>query len=494
MAQIILTSAAWYALPKGIDYLTSRPSSLESRIDRVRARLFAYKATLSRLANTNPLIENLKSMASMYYSNMWLAILIAPGFQKIMPFKGFDSIFWRIFTCHILFICKLSKPDCIKFMKSDAALEYMTSSWGLRCINIFSSFSFTKTHILRFIKSHLPDCLASDQLISILDKKLRPSDAYDLLNASYSPEYSRTLFEEGGIIVRFFDSSLAPLDRVRGYNPSARDELFNTIFSNAIRAENVTREYEIRGSFREDHLDGDLIETGASIIRRIKSCRSYIANMQSSLQELPLYAEDIHDTDPILNQIQCPISLRAIRRTITDPTNEKTVYDYESFKIWLEHSRTSPVTRKKIPESFDVRYEGGSRYDSILRYRKTLLQSGELQNPEEFIANLKDIFEEIGTLNDANDIKDASEKVRTFFQKGILNAYDSSYLHALDSCKACKRRHNQDLNDRKEETFQNISLQEVEQSRFIKSELNLEIEKIKTKKEDLIEDFCKPNS
>jgi len=493
MTSIILASTAWYVIPQGIDYLTSRPSSLESRVDRIRAKFFAYKDTLNRLANTNPLIESLRSMASMYCSNMWLAILVTPGFQKIIPFKGLDYIFWRVFTCHILFTCKLSKPNCIKFIKSDVALEYMTSPWGLRCINILSSLSFTKAYTLRFIRSLLPECLASDQLISILDKRLLPSDAYDLLNASYSSGYSRVLFEEGGIIVRFFDSSLAPLDRVRNYNPSARDELFNTIFSNAIRAENATREYEIRSSFREDLLDGDLIETGVSIIRRIKSCRRYIANMQSTLQELPTYTEDIYDTDPILNQIQCPISLRAIRRTITDPTNEKTVYDYESFKIWLEYSRTSPVTRKAIPESFDVRYEGGSRYDSILRYRKTLLQSGELQNTEEFIANLKDIFEEISTLNDANDIKDASEMVRAFFQKGILNAYDISYLHALDSCKACKRRHNQDLNDRREETFQNISLQEIEQSRFIISELNLEIEKIKTKKEELIEDFCKFN-
>ncbi|VHO04709.1 hypothetical protein [Candidatus Rhabdochlamydia sp. T3358] len=498
MAQIILTSAAWYALPKGIDYLTSRPSSLESRVSRVRARLFIYKSTLSELANTNPLIKNLRGTVSIYCSNMWLAILIAPIFQKIIPVKGLDYIFWRVFTCHMLFACKLSKPNCIKFMSSDAALEYMTSLWGLRCINILSSLDFTKVRTLRFIRSLLPECLASDQLISILDKRLRHLDAYDLLRATNLS----VRLEEGTIrseVDGRYDTSLIPLDRVQLYDQSAADELFDSIFSAAARTINIAtnegiRANELEGALSMNFLDSMLIQIGMSIIDRIKSRRHYIANMQSVLQELPNYAEDIYDTDPILNQIQCPISLRAIRRTITDPTNEKTVYDYESFKIWLEHSRTSPITREEIPENFDVKYEGGSRYDSILRYRKALLQSGELQNSEEeeFIANLKQIFEEICTLNKASDIKTASEMVRDFFQKGVLDAYDISYLNTLDSCEACKRRHNQDLNDRKEETFQSISLQEIDQSRFIINELNLEIEKIKTKKEELIEAFANP--
>ena len=46
MTQIILASAAWYAIPKGVEYLTSEPSSLESRADRIRARLFAFKSAL----------------------------------------------------------------------------------------------------------------------------------------------------------------------------------------------------------------------------------------------------------------------------------------------------------------------------------------------------------------------------------------------------------------------------------------------------------------
>ncbi|MEK7339715.1 MAG: hypothetical protein AABZ92_03250 [Verrucomicrobiota bacterium] len=161
---------------------------------------------------------------------------------------------------------------------------------------------------------------------------------------------------------------------------------------------------------------------------------------------------------------------------------------------FLERAVILPVSDIVRVSAEKSAYEIRRRYDSILRYRKALLQSGELQNPEGFIANLKQIFEEICTLNDANDTKDASASVRAFFQKGVLDAYDISYLNTLDPCEACKRRHNQDLNDRKEETFQSISLQEFDQSRFIINELNLEIEKIKTKKEELIEDFCKPNS
>ena len=528
MAQIILTSAAWYALPKGIDYLTSRPSSLESRVSRVRARLFIYKSTLSELANTNPLIKNLRGTVSIYCSNMWLAILIAPIFQKIIPVKGLDYIFWRVFTCHMLFACKLSKPNCIKFMSSDAVLEYMTSLWGLRCINILSSLDFTKVRTLRFIRSLLPECLASDQLISILDKRLGHSDAYDLLratNLSVRLEEETVRSEADGR----YDTSLIPLDRVQLYDQSAADELFDSIFSAAARTINIAtnegiRANELEGALSMNFLDSMLIQIGMSIIDRIKSRRHYIANMQSVLQELPNYAEDIYDTDPILSQIQCPISLRAIRRIITDPTNKKTVYDYESFKIWLQNSRTSPVTRKKIPECFDIRYEGGSRYDSILRYRKTLLQSGELQNPEEFIANLKDIFEEISTLKDANDIKDASEKVRDFFQKGVLNAYDVSYFkvdpktietlleknkdypHGVEHIKkgikfhrseVHRIQHNQDqYNDnmgymalRSKKGFVEVSIEDFEQYPFIVNELNLEIEKIKTEGQELLRVF-----
>lgn len=527
MAQIILTSAAWYALPKGIDYLTSRPSSLESRVSRVRARLFIYKSTLSELANTNPLIKNLRGTVSIYCSNMWLAILIAPIFQKIIPVKGLDYIFWRVFTCHMLFACKLSKPNCIKFMSSDAALEYMTSLWGLRCINILSSLDFTKVRTLRFIRSLLPECLASDQLISILDKRLRHLDAYDLLRATNLS----VRLEEGTIrseVDGRYDTSLIPLDRVQLYDQSAADELFDSIFSAAARTINIAtnegaRANELEGALSMNFLDSVLIRMGMSIIDRIKSRRHYIATRLTP-RKLPNYTEDIYDTDPILNQIQCPISLRAIRRTITDPTNEKTVYDYESFKIWLEHSRTSPITREEIPENFDVKYEGGSRYDSILRYRKALLQSGELQNSEEFIANLKQIFEEIYTLNDANGIKDASEAVCDFFKKGVLQAYDVSYFktdpntietlleknkdypHGVEHIKkgikfhsyeVHRKQHNQDqYNDnmgyiplRSKKGFVEVSIEDFEQYPFIVSELNLEIKKIKAEGQELIQVF-----
>ncbi|MGL4540748.1 MAG: hypothetical protein ACRCU0_07250 [Candidatus Rhabdochlamydia sp.] len=492
MTQIILSSAAWYIVPKGIEYLTSKPSSLDSRVDRIRATFFSYKSTLNRLVHTNPLTEGISGLASIYYSNMWLAILIAPGFQKIIPLKGFDYLFWRTFTCHILFVCKLTKPDCIKFMNSDTGLDYITSKQGLRLVNIILSLGFTKTYLLSFIKSHLPECLASDQLISILDKRLKHSDTYDLLRATYSSARS----EEDSVRFRahrLYDASLTPLSRVRFYDPSARDELFHTIFSDIARENNIRRVNELddtlRIEFSEHYGDGLLIEAGISIIDRIKACRKYIANMQSVLRELPYYAEDIFDTDPILNQIQCPISLRSIRRTITDPTNKKIVYDYETFKIWLKHKRTSPITREEIPESFDITYEGGSRYDSIMRYRKACLQSKQLQDPEKFITNLKQIFTEISALDDANDIKDASEIVRTFFQKGVLNVYDTSYLNTSDSYKIFKKRHTKDLNERKEEAFKGISIEDFEQYPFMIKEINLEIEKIKLEGQELIKEF-----
>ncbi|KAG6559534.1 hypothetical protein RHABOEDO_000367 [Candidatus Rhabdochlamydia oedothoracis] len=209
---------------------------------------------------------------------------------------------------------------------------------------------------------------------------------------------------------------------------------------------------------------------------------------------------------------------------ITDPTDRKTVYDRNTFETYLKCYDISPTTREKIPEGFNLGNEGGSRYDSILRYRKTLLQSGELQNPEEFIANLKDVFEKISTLNDANDIKDSSEMVRDFFQKGVLNAYDVSYFkidpktietlleknkdypHGVEHIKKVIKfhssevhriQHNQDqYNDnmgyvplRSKKGFIGVSVEDFEQYPFIVNELNLEMGKIKIEGQELLRVF-----
>ena len=446
MTQIVLASAAWYAVPKGIEYLISEPSSLESRVDRVRSRLFAFKSALQGLNYPTRLKFAFKA-AAIIVSHMWLATLVAPGLARVIGFKDSYSYgFLKMAVCYALFS---SRFILIKFINSNQGLDFIISEIGFKLASTKPVLHLINQH-MRI--SHLG---AQQELLNILNRKLEYSAAQELFNAvPSSPPFP----------------------------------LF-------------------------------------SIIEKIKFWKLLEEKAIDSIGfHLPQYRESIQDTDPILCKIQCSISGRAPRSVITDPTDRKTVYDRNTFETYLKCYDISPATRKKIPGGFNLGNEGGSRYDSILRYRKTLLQSGELQNLEEFITNLKKIFEEISTLDDANDIKDSSEMVRDFFQKGVLNAYDVSYFkvdpktietlleknkdypHGIEHIKKSIKfhrsevhriQHNQDqYNDnmgymplRSKKGFVEVSIEDFEQYPFIVNELNLEIEKIKTEGQELLRVF-----
>lgn len=446
MTQIILASAAWYAVPKGIEYLISEPSSLESRVDRIRARLFTFKSALQGLNYPTRLKFAFKA-TSIIVSHMWLATLITPGLAKIIGFKDSYSYgFLKMAVCYALFS---SRFILIKFINSNRGLDFIMSELGFKLASTEPVLCLINQH-MRI--SHLG---AQQELLDVLNRKLEYSAAQELFNAVPS-------------------------------NPPF------PLFS-------ITEKIKFWKLLEEKAID-------------------------SISFHLPQYRESIQDTDPILCKIQCSISGRAPRSVITDPIDRKTVYDRNTFETYLKCYDISPATREKIPEGFNLDNEGGSRYDSILRYRKTLLQSKELQNPEEFIANLKQIFEEICTLNDANDIKDASEVVCAFFQKGVLQAYDVSYFKTdpntietlleknkdypygvehikkgikFHSYEIHRKQHNQDqYNDnmgymplRSKKGFIEVSLEDFEQYPFIVNELNLEIEKIKTEGQELIQVF-----
>ncbi|KAG8173621.1 hypothetical protein JTE90_020975 [Oedothorax gibbosus] len=254
------------------------------------------------------------------------------------------------------------------------------------------------------------------------------------------------------------------------------------------------------------------------------------------LPELPDYPEDIHDTDPILSRIQCSLLLRPIRSAVVDPTNQQTIYDLGALKAYLKHDSVSPITRKEIPVDFDPKSDRGSKYDTILRYRKACLRLEKLKDPKEFMANLKQVFTEISQLNSPSHVKQASKEVRDFFQEGFLNTYDTRGLEYNDWTRdfarrtgvtdqaqyfywECKLRHNYDLNMR--DAFTNFgvkkwirlpdeilgpedfdalgnrkpvesfapTIENFDQYRFIKEEVKREIQKIQTEKEELIQAF-----
>ncbi|MGL4540749.1 MAG: hypothetical protein ACRCU0_07255 [Candidatus Rhabdochlamydia sp.] len=431
MAQIILASAAWYAFPKAIEYATSYPSSLESRVDRFRAKLFACKAALYGINYPNKLKTTFK-VTSVIVSHMWLATLISPGLAMVTGFTDrYTYAFLNMAVCYVLFS---SKVGMIKFINSEQGLDFITSEFGFRLVSTKFGLHLINQHFLKAPAGQR-------ELLDILNRKLEYSAAQELLNAVPSnPPFTRF-----SIIEKIKFSKLL---KNRGLHPI-------------------------------------------------------------SLYLRP-YPENMQDTDPILCKIQCPILGRAPRSLVTDPTDHKTVYDHSTFESYLKNYDISPVTREKIPAGFKIRNEVGSRYDSIIRYRKACLQSGKLQDPQEFIANLRQVFAEILSLNDASDLKNASELVRDFFEEGFFTAYDVSYFkadpklvkrlleeikdyppaverlttglkfhsHEFHRIQHNKDRYDEDMGHRSltsKREFVKVSIDDFEQYPFMVDELNLEI-------------------
>lgn len=338
MTPIILTSAAWYAFPKAIEYATSYPSSLESRVDRCRAKLFACRSALHEI-NYPDRLKTAFKVTSFIVSHMWIATWISPGLAMATGFTDrYTYAFLNMAVCYVLFSSKLGMIKCIN---SKQGLDFITSEFGFRLAS--SKFG------LHLINQHFLKAPAGQQeLLDILNRKLEYAAAQELLHAIPSnPPFTR----------------FSIIEKIK----------FSKLSKN--RALHLTNFY------------------------------------------LLPYAKNIQDTDPILCKIQCPILGRAPRSQVTDPTDHKTVYDRSTFETYLKCYDISPVTREKIPEGFHIN-QVGSRYDSILRYRKACLQSGKLQDPQEFIDNLRKVFTEILSLNDASDLKNASELVPHLTQMG----------------------------------------------------------------------------
>ncbi|VHO04710.1 hypothetical protein [Candidatus Rhabdochlamydia sp. T3358] len=144
MTQIILASASWYAIPKGVEYLTSEPSNLESRVDRVRARFFAFKSALQGFNYPTRLKLAFKT-TSIIVSHMWLATLITPGLAKVIGFKDSYSYgFLKMAVCYALFS---SRFILIKFINSNRGLDFIMSELG---------FKLASTEpVLRLINQHM---------------------------------------------------------------------------------------------------------------------------------------------------------------------------------------------------------------------------------------------------------------------------------------------------------------------------------------------------
>lgn len=433
MTQIVL-AVAWYSIPKGIDCAVSRFPSLQSRMDRILTKIFTYQ---SKSIYLNTCIKYTFVITSAVVSHMWLVLLIALATEKITSIADPTYGFIKVAICYAVFSIK---TNTIKLINSNWMLDFITSEFGLKCANPLGLFLINRCLKKSYLSGEL-------DLLDILNKRLDASSTQKLLETQRFP----------------------PL-------------------------------------------------THFTVIERIKLYRYLESKIGCSMD---YYRRNICDIDPILSKISCPILGGAPQDLTTDPTDKKTIYDSFIFAIYLQYTDISPITGKKIPQDFDAILDGGGRYECILNYRKACLQSKELQDPKEFIANLKEVFAEILTLDSARDIKKASKKVCDFFQKGFLSTYDAQYFtvepqlinafleqktelpHALgyikkglkpQPYKTHKYEHRLDQYDinnplASKAGFIAVSIDDFENYPFIENELALEIEKIKTTGQELIQAF-----
>lgn len=317
MIQIAMVAAAWYAVPKGIEYLTSRPHHLESRVDCIRERLFTYKSACQGLANANRLTRFIWKATYIPYSHMWLAALIAPGLIKLLRLAISLHKPTYVLLCYSLFYGKeISESKLIAFINSSQMLRFVTTQSGYRLVS-----SDLGLYIINRYTEYSPE---NRELLDILQQRLDYATAHRLLTTEL--EHSSSILDK------------------------------------------------------------------AWISRRAREMVAEPIHYETSLPCLPNYPEDIHDTDPILSKIRCPILGRPPRSIITDPTNPKIMYDQQSFETYLESSNISPITRKNIPKKYSSMFAGGSKYDSIIRYRKACLGLRSLEDPEGFITGISEYF------------------------------------------------------------------------------------------------------
>lgn len=541
MLPIVLTSVAWYTIPKGITYLTAWQYQPESKIDRIRAKLYDCKCGFINLVYPNSLTRFTYEALQIPYTHLWLSAWIVPGMKKVLPFALPGDRFLQMAVCYALFT---SKYMLKRFIKSPEGIEWVASKWGLRILSTGIGLGLIEKALTESIWASSRDDVL--WMILVLQQRLKPSDAYDFLRA------------------RGEEALLSVVDRVKAYASEEVVGNLSQIIDNrfpprfGIVEENEDEDERLetmlgisRGTFRwvaNTMRNASILDNVSThmIFNRPPSVRDYLFAYRSwflrgfrseeIVVHLPDYPEDIHDTDPILSKIQCPILHRPLRSAVIDPTNQKTIYDREAFAKYLTCNRVSPMTKRVISESFDANRERGSKYDTILRYRKACLRLKKLEDPEEFMTNLKLVFAEVCSLENASSLKEASERVRDFFQVGFLSAYDIRGLEydwvqvrslrasglpeqAPYDHEACRREHNQRQNRRDEGTNFGVRkwirpagdrltnedfdqpgkrkpgnpleplIENFDQYRFIVEEVNREMQNMKTHKEELIEAF-----
>lgn len=541
MVPVILTSVAWYAIPKGIKYLTTDCEvDPQSKIECIREKLFDYKSALEEFVCANAFTRFTYKALQIPYSYMWLSVLIAPGLKKPQLVTSPADRFLQMAICYSLYS---SKCFLKFFIRNPLGIECITSLWGLRILRAGVVLDFIRNSLSEDRELREKDSFW--QMMMVLKLRLKASDAYDFLR------------------VRGKENLLAVVERVKCYKSEREiNDLLEIIRSRfpervdsleedflkyqsqqvqeiLLNVRNFMDNFSILDSLTLYRISSpSVFECISSMIPPCLSQLLFQHQYEYHLPNLPDYPEDIHDTDPILNKIQCPLLFRPIRSAVVDPTNQQTVYDRKALEAYLEHKRTSPITQKEISGTFYPHLERGSKYDTILRYRKACLQLEKLKDSEEFIANLKQVFTEVYKLENPLHLKKASKKVRDFFQVGLLNAYDVRGLEYEDCLQAeilrmnipdllsaqapynyklCKLEHNLRQSNRDEvtnfgiktwmripqemlvsEDFDRLrnprnplelTIENFDQYRFIEEEVNREIQKIKTEGKELLKVF-----
>lgn len=352
MVPVILTSAAWYIIPKGIEYSTTDcGANPQSKIDRIRTRLFGYKGVLENLAYSNSLTKSIYKLVQRHYPYMSLAVLITPG-VKALPFITAANGFVQMAVCYTLHVSLRG------FVKSNHGIKWMASLPGLRILNSgVGGLGFIQNALLKEYAISSNDAIK--QMVIVLKLRLKPSDAYEFLRAKGKKDLLSIIervkcyksAEEMNSLTDLMRNKFSETeeDWLESLPLQIREKLVKASGLNRSILDRLICESDPAGDFCRDFQNS--IYARAIVELKIDPQQYDSQEIEEAIMNAcPI--PSAFDMDITLQSYICSITHKPIRYPVEDPTQQDQdnpkLYEKSAIENHLKSYSTSPLTKEPL--------------------------------------------------------------------------------------------------------------------------------------------------
>lgn len=359
MISVILTSAVWYAVPKGIEYLTTDcQTEPQSKVEHIRETLFDCKSVLEDVICANIFTKFAYKALQIPYSHMWVAILITPGFKKVLSCKNPVDRLLQVAICYSLFSSKWLLKH---FIKSPQGIECMTSSWGIRMLNIGIGLDFIEHSLCEGSGNN-----AAGQMRKVLELQLKPLDAYEFFRAK-SKENLLSIIErikcyksaeEVNSLLDIVNDRFGVIeeDWLKSLPSQIRKNLLNVcgLVDNRSIVDCLTHKISSTGDLSREWYNSIYARAIAELKIHPQQYGSQKKIEKAIMNAFPIPAA-FHE-DLTLRSYICPITLEPIRYPVEEPTtrdhqqdqDNPVLYERSAIMNILESNPISPITQKPL--------------------------------------------------------------------------------------------------------------------------------------------------